>query len=437
MDPKPIPAFYCCYLLRSKDMGRSFYIGSTPNPRRRLAQHNGKTNGGAFRTRRDIHRPWDMTCIVTGFPSNIAALQFEWAWQNFHTTKKIPHDQRLNKPREAGKRKKSNLSPTNGDEHKKRKKLKRPQLTLSNSLSNLHLLLRVPSFKRWPLAVRFLCSDVYTAWQKYSEENDSKLRDGFRVFRDFDDLAEPNVNPKLPASAVGEKKESPTMTILEKIDATYSGLKPHIAKSLALAAEMRIQHCSICQNLLDPETSMFLVCPSEQCSAAYHMACLARKWTENQQPTGFLLPVSGNCVQCSREHQWIDLVKEMSIRQRGGKDLAKLMKEPRKRKCKVTETSASSKDSSTNETADRPLNDLQDILEDSLMDVDFLVTDANDDPLPDGWQELLDDDDSMSVTSTESGIPSRNASPVQSKWQRQKLEIVIEDSEWDSAEALD
>ena len=287
------------------------------------------------------------------------------------------------------------------------------------------------------MAVRFLCSDVYTAWQKYSEESDSKLRDGFRVFCDFDDLAEPNVNPQLPASAVGEKKESPTMAILEKINVTFSGLKPHIAKSLALAAQMRIQHCSICQNLLDPETSMFLVCPSKQCSAAYHMACLARKWTENQQPTGFLLPVSGNCVQCSGEHQWIDLVKEMSIRQRGGKDLAKLMKEPRKRECRVTETSASIKDSNTNETADRPLNDLQDTLEDSLMDVDFLGTDANDDPLPDGWQELLDDDDDMSVTSTESGIPSRNASPVQSKSQRQKLEIVIEDSEGDSAEALE
>lgn len=301
----------------------------------------------------------------------------------------------------------------------------------------MHLLLRVPSFNRWPLAVRFLCDDVYTAWQKYSKENDSKLRDGFRVFCDFDDLAEPKVNPKLPASAVGEKKESPTMAILEKINVTYSGLKPHIAKSLALAAEKRIQHCSICQNLLDPETSMFLVCPSEQCSAAYHMACLARKWTENQQPPGFLLPVSGSCVQCSRKHQWIDLVKEMSIRQRGGKDLAKLMKEPRKRKCRVTEKSTSSKDASTNDRADRPLNDLQVILEDSLMDVDFLVTDANDDPLPEGWQELVDDDDNMSVTSTESGIPNRNASPVRSKRQGQKLEIVIEDSEWDSAEALD
>jgi structure-specific endonuclease subunit SLX1 len=66
-----------CYLLQSTDKQRT-YIGATVAPDRRVRQHNGEISGGARATK---GREWTRIILVSGFPDEVAALQFEWAWK--------------------------------------------------------------------------------------------------------------------------------------------------------------------------------------------------------------------------------------------------------------------------------------------------------------------------------------------------------------------
>ena len=128
--PKRPAQFFGVYLLASRHPShpRSAYIGFTVNPPRRIRQHNGEVKGGAWRTHKK--RPWEMLLVVHGFPSQVVALQFEWAWQQPLKSKPI-RDAIF----QAG------LSDR-GDAAKK--------------VKVLCVMLSVPPWSRYPLTVRWL-----------------------------------------------------------------------------------------------------------------------------------------------------------------------------------------------------------------------------------------------------------------------------------------
>ncbi|AYV76304.1 MAG: GIY-YIG nuclease [Terrestrivirus sp.] len=81
---------YYCYILRSVNplYPNNTYVGMTVNPTRRLRQHNGELVGGAKATK--TRQPYEMYCIISGFPTLHDALSYEWHIKHPSGKKKVP-----------------------------------------------------------------------------------------------------------------------------------------------------------------------------------------------------------------------------------------------------------------------------------------------------------------------------------------------------------
>ena len=179
-----------------------------------------------------------------------------------------------------------------------------------------------------------------------------------------------------------------------------------------------------------------LVCPKAECFATTHVACLARKFLSGQEGNP-VIPISGPCTRCTAKLQWADLVKELSLRTRGNKEMAVLLKERRVRKANVKRADRDlSSDILAKETADAD----DEKPEDGFDTASARTGSEGEESLPENWLNLAErDDDTMFVTSADSGMSSdmESVNGVNGKSAPSRLEAVIEDSEWDDAEVLD
>ncbi|KUJ17708.1 uncharacterized protein LY89DRAFT_584753 [Mollisia scopiformis] len=415
---KPIPALYCCYLLRSTVSRSTTYVGSTPNPVRRLRQHNGHAKGGAVRTSRPSLRPWEMTCIVTGFPSHIAALQFDfsssnlsrWAWQNPHITTHIPAESRI----QHATQKKRSGHP------------KRPRHTINSLLSNLHLLLRVPTFARWPLELRFFSEDVHKAWLKWCKTAPEPIRETIKIIQDFSvskiEVSDTDGSPRAKRRKVGHG--------IQGLEIGYANEKMHVEKAKNIVDFEHEGSCAICREHLEHDEGVYALCPAPGCQSATHLTCLGQHFLKYEKDS--LVPIKGNCPSCNTELRWIDVVKELSLRMRGQKEVDKLLKKKRLRRDKATASQAVIESSESEEETDEELERQE--IEAQLRELSDL------DPGEtveggDRWHEVDDSDSDTRSVDSNISLASKHATTQANK--ATSLKPIIEDSDWDDAAELD
>ncbi|PVU84770.1 hypothetical protein BB559_007420 [Furculomyces boomerangus] len=251
---KDFPLFYCCYLLESEKLGykNHCYVGSTPDPVRRLRQHNGEISAGAWKTR--YKRPWKMIGIVYGFHSHLAALQFEWAWQN---PEKSRHLNDITDTSTA-------YTLYGNTQHLKRTKL----LALSKLINTL-------PFSRWPLNICF-CDDEQMA--------------------EFELLC--NTRPE-------------HISCISKNIANL--FKEAIKESIHIETN-KFQCCYLCdkeiQVIKDRDELSWTVCKNNKCEMRAHLICLS-KYECGRADAGrrYIIPVEYECPACKVKTLWDSAVR--------------------------------------------------------------------------------------------------------------------------------
>ncbi|MCJ1229848.1 Slx4p interacting protein [Toensbergia leucococca] len=357
-----------------------------------------------------------------------------WAWHNPHLTKKISEEQRITQKVKISK---TRDPPKSG---RTRRRRPRPPTSVLDKIKNLHLLLRVPSFSRWPLGVKFFCEDVYQVWQAWSERVDGRIRSGIGIVPELKQPIESTIEGEVPLNSPVKgkrKRETAGKGGIHDINVDYSRIKIHLEKSQFLLAEGERHPCAICAKEIDEHVPTALVCPSDNCRTVFHMPCLASRFLEEERTETSLLPTAGKCPQCELQLQWIDLVKEMTLRLRGQKEVALLMKKPKERKIKSFKAKSTLPIGDVEQNVDQD-NDLES--GDDGSGENLYATGVEDDPLPDDWiyREGSEDDlESVISAASDYSFFSDTGSPTKGKKPAPKLEVVIEESDWDGAEVLD
>ncbi|KAJ6185432.1 hypothetical protein N7519_006733 [Penicillium mononematosum] len=378
--PKPIPAYYCCYLLRSTVRHASLYIGSTPNPIRRLPQHNGVAKGGAKRTARDKLRPWEMTLVVEGFTSRVGALQFEWAWQHPERSRHLDSDDDLDSKPQA----KANANATAKAKmgKPKSKPRARTRRSLMAHLEDLHSLLR----------------STYFSLGHYD-----RLPDMIKVILDGDNLATaPDANQRDEHAPVGN---------INNLSIDYTRLEDHLEKSMFMLDDPDDLQCTVCKDSISPNEEQIVVCPHPNCRGTSHLLCLSTRFLDAINEPDLLVPTQGTCPPCGNTVQWVTMMHELSLRNRAEKEARAILRKKEKR---VRKESAAMEGSSVPRS--------------SSTEPRSLLEEPTQDDLGPNWFEEVDIE---SDSDFEGRQKNRSTQPPS------KLEIVIEDSDWDDAELIE
>ena len=295
-----------------------------------------------------------------------------------------------------------------------------------DKLSNLHLLLRGQYFSKWPLEIRFFNEEVHRLWETWCGRVDAQLRPGIQVQLDLPqsklEEQEEEFSSAQPQPSQKRKRKADLIGKggVEGVDPTYARLRGVFEKSEFLLDDDDDQKCSICAKGVDTRNSLFIVCHTDTCQGVSHVTCLADASLDKSASQ--VVPETATCPICKEHHPWLELMQQVTLRNRAAKEIKKLLAKKGKKS-----TAAVAAEIMETESEDS----------DAQRDEDVLTAKQVVDEEA-GLSSGDDDNDNRSVASADSFLSRASDVSTRAKTKSatddrkrsdSKLEIVIEDSE--------
>lgn len=278
----------------------------------------------------------------------------------------------------------------------------------------MHSLLRSDYFAKWPLRIRFFCLDVYRVWRLWNDRVDASLPDS-KIILDGDC----STSGSGGADAAGS---------INELQVDYTKLEVYLEKSIFLLGDADGLQCQICNVAIVPHIQQIVVCPHASCRGTSHLLCLSSKFLESKDDSDFPIPTQGACPLCKEIVTWPLMMQELTVRNRAEREARLILRRKEKREHKKAVKSTTEKDGDKGaqgrmSSVEPTFNDPSDRAQDTMCQLD-----QDDIKLDDNWYGETDIESESETAGRE-----KNRSPRASS----RLEIVIEDSEWDDAELIE
>lgn len=335
-----------------------------------------------------------------------------WAWQHGKDSRHVESDESTED---------ITINPKTGKVRTRKKRSSQPPRSLTAHLANLHLMLRSTYFSSWPLTVRFFSGDVHRVWKAWSERVDGFLPDNVKIVLDGD--------------CTESSGDDARVGSIQQIQANYSKIQDYLEKAMFLLDDPQDLRCRVCEVKILPEDELIVVCPQANCCCTSHLICLSKAFLNAAGEPDQFVPTHGSCPACKEVVQWPLMMKELSLRSRGGKELQAMLKRKNRRKG-ANGTNPCVKEADINSAINRKGRPGRRSLsaEPTSEDRSGIGRDA----LGEHALEYFDlDDDWMDGLDFESDSDAGRHTKSLSKEPPPRLETVIEDSDWDDVEVLD